>query len=329
MRRGSWEGRFRPVPIVEDLILLYADGAKWPSPSNVIVVRDQEGIALIDSGFGTESSLNALAAALENISSRLHEVHTILCTHSHPDHIGGLASLCQGRRIIVPVGVKALLNDPALIAQAILPPAVRDLAPGLHDFDIDGHFRSDCGLTELPAYAEVDEIESGEVIMVGRYSWQAMAAPGHDVHMMCFLEPRLGILISSDLLVARGAALPWYSPDGGGTALYLSSLQKVTETCPVLGIPGHGGLLQGSGNLMDSITATMDCIQKREDHISEALGQGPVTFEMLERLVYPPSVHDAIPWASSVAATHLLEALASGRACVNEAGFFVAAAGYR
>jgi len=55
--------------------------------------------------------------------------------------------------------------------------------------------------------------------------------------------------------------------------------------------------------------------------MTEMLTRGPVTFSDLERCVYPSVVHDVIPWASSVAAVHLLKALQSGAARPAADGF--------
>lgn len=321
-----WQGRFAAEWLGSDLVLLRADSSSWPSPGNVLVVLDGDGAALIDCGFGTENGIAALEDGLRSIGRDLASVHTVLCTHPHTDHAGAAAALAGQRRMLVPVGARAVLDDPALVSEAIMPRVVREFAPWLADLDIDGHFRSDCGATALAPDLVIEEIEPGAVIRLGEHTWTAVPTPGHDAHLMCYWEQRTGMLVYSDLLVTRGTAIPWYAPGGGGTHAYQESLRRVAALEPRLGISGHGGLLDGASAVAASVDRTRRQITARTDRVSAALAAGPATFVELERCVYPPAVHAVIPWASSVAAVHLIEALESGSAQPAD-GDFVATGG--
>jgi glyoxylase-like metal-dependent hydrolase (beta-lactamase superfamily II) len=321
---GSWQGRFRAEWLGPDLAILRADSSSWPSPGNVLVVLDPDGAALIDCGFGTASGLDALEAGLQALGRTLASVHTVLCTHPHTDHAGGAAALAEGRRVLVPAGARAVLEDPALVPASILPPVVREFAPWLSDLDLDEHFQAECGAAPLPPGHLVEEVAPGEAVQLGRYRWVAVPAPGHDAHLMCYWEQNSGILVYSDLLATKGTAIPWYAPGGGGTRAYRESLRRVAKLEPRLGVSGHGGLLDGTSAVDTSINATERQIVARTERITAALAQGPATFAELERCVYPPLVHDIIPWASSVTAVHLIEALDSGRARACAEGFVAA-----
>ncbi|OIJ99640.1 MBL fold metallo-hydrolase [Streptomyces colonosanans] len=323
---GRWQGRFGVEWLGADLVLLRADSSRWPSPGNVLVVLDRDGAALVDCGFGTENGMEALEAGLRSVGRSLAAVHTVLCTHPHTDHAGAAASLAAGRRVLVPAGARAILDDPALVAEAILPPVVREFAPWLADLDIDSHFQDECGAVALPPDHAVEEVRPGAVIRLGGYAWTAVPTPGHDAHLMCYWEQRTGMLVYSDLLVTRGTAIPWYAPGGGGTGAYRESLRRVAALEPRLGISGHGGLLEGPHAVAISIEATERQIAARTERITAALARGPATFAELERCVYPPAVHDVIPWASSVTAVHVTEALESGAAKAGD-GVFVATGG--
>lgn len=317
----TWTGRFAARWLEDDLVLLRPDSTSWPSPGNVLVVLDGDGAALIDCGFGTHDSVNALSAGLGSIGRTLDSVHTVVCTHPHTDHAGAASVLAPGRRVIVPSGAREVLDDPVLVAEAVLPPAVCQWAPWLADLDIEGHFRSECGAAPIGARYPVEEIAPGEVIELGAYSWTAVPTPGHDAHLMCYWEQRSGMFVYSDLLSTRGTAIPWYAPGGGGSGAYLDSLRRVAGLRPALGISGHGGLLAGPDAVTAAVDATARQILTRKQRIRDALARGPVSFAELERCVYPPIVHEIIPWASSVAAVHLTEALESGGARVTDQGF--------
>lgn len=311
---GPWRGRFEPLWIASDLVLLRAGRGPWPSPGNVLVVLDDAGAALVDCGFGTTDSLGALGDGLRAVGRDIASVHTVVCTHPHADHAGGLTALTPGCRALVPPGSAAPLRDPVAVAASILPGEVVELAPWLAGLDIIGHFRRDCGATPVPPGVDLIEMTAGQEVRLGRYTFTAVHTPGHDASLTCYWEPTLGMLVYSDLLVTRGTAIPWYAPGGGGTAAYRASLRRVAALEPRLGVSGHGELLTDSSQIAESIRDTDGQIVARTDRISAALADGPVTFAQLERCVYPPAVHDVIPWASSVAAVHLFEALESGTA---------------
>jgi glyoxylase-like metal-dependent hydrolase (beta-lactamase superfamily II) len=56
---------------------------------NCYVIEDERGVALVDPGLPGPASFKALAARLRTIGVPLRRVHTVVVTHSHPDHYGG------------------------------------------------------------------------------------------------------------------------------------------------------------------------------------------------------------------------------------------------
>ena len=60
---------------------------------NMYVLEDKRGVAVIDPGLPGRESWKALKARLHSIGVPLKRVHSIVITHSHPDHFGGAARL--------------------------------------------------------------------------------------------------------------------------------------------------------------------------------------------------------------------------------------------
>jgi glyoxylase-like metal-dependent hydrolase (beta-lactamase superfamily II) len=58
---------------------------------NAYAVIVDDGVILIDTGIPGRA--NKVIGALEDARRRIGEVHTILLTHWHPDHVGGVAEL--------------------------------------------------------------------------------------------------------------------------------------------------------------------------------------------------------------------------------------------
>ena len=60
---------------------------------NCYVLEDERGAALVDPGLPDPESARVLATRLEDIGIPLRRIHTVLVTHSHPDHFGGAGRL--------------------------------------------------------------------------------------------------------------------------------------------------------------------------------------------------------------------------------------------
>lgn len=310
---------FDTLAISDDIHVLRARSTYWPAPGNIVVIEDGDGVALIDCGFGTEEALDAVQGALLGLGLDLAAVHTVLVTHPHLDHAGGIGLLPDHVQVLGPARLGSLVADATAASELIFPHVVRGLAPERADLDIVEHFRTDCGTAADEV--KVRELEPGEVIDIGRTRWTAVSTPGHESGMYSYFEPELGMLVCSDVLTARGTAIPWYAPGGGGTSAYLEGLDRIAGLEASLGIRGHGDMIYGEADVAAAVTDTGARITRRTHSVHDALQDGPLTFEQLEARIYPPRVYDVIPWASSVLATHLLEGLEDG-ALVHEGELF-------
>src|SRR4249920_2395422 len=58
---------------------------------NAYAVIVDDGVVLIDTGIPGRA--DKVTGAIEDARRRIGEVHTILLTHWHPDHVGGVAEL--------------------------------------------------------------------------------------------------------------------------------------------------------------------------------------------------------------------------------------------
>ena len=60
---------------------------------NCYALEDDRGVALVDPGLPGPESWAALNARLAEADLPLRRVHTVVVTHSHPDHFGGAGRL--------------------------------------------------------------------------------------------------------------------------------------------------------------------------------------------------------------------------------------------
>ncbi len=56
---------------------------------NCYALEDERGIAIVDPGLPGEESWTHLVDRLDRSGAGLARVHTVIVTHSHPDHFGG------------------------------------------------------------------------------------------------------------------------------------------------------------------------------------------------------------------------------------------------
>jgi glyoxylase-like metal-dependent hydrolase (beta-lactamase superfamily II) len=53
---------------------------------NMYVLEDERGVAVVDPGLPTRESWDAITARLKAIGVPMKRVHSVIVTHSHPDH---------------------------------------------------------------------------------------------------------------------------------------------------------------------------------------------------------------------------------------------------
>ena len=144
----------------------------------------EERLTLIDAGL--PGSRRPLERYLARIGRRLDEVERIVCTHGHPDHIGGVRELAAG-------GAEVLIHPDDLSGLALtLREALRARSRGSLL-----HF-----LTPHPG--EAVPILDGDVLPV-LDGLEVIHTPGHTPGSVCLWLPEQRVLFTGDVLqVVRG-----------------------------------------------------------------------------------------------------------------------------
>jgi len=62
---------------------------------NCYAIPDSQGVALVDPGLPGPPTWKAIQDRLRSVGLRARDVHTLIVTHSHPDHFGGAARLAR------------------------------------------------------------------------------------------------------------------------------------------------------------------------------------------------------------------------------------------
>jgi glyoxylase-like metal-dependent hydrolase (beta-lactamase superfamily II) len=146
---------------------------------NAYAVVVDDGVVLIDTGLPGRA--DKVAKAVVAARHRIGEVHTILLTHWHPDHVGGVAELRRrsGARIV---------------AHTIDAPVIS----GEKNRSAKGFMRVVGAIMPAPERVPVDEVLTGDgPLSVPGFT--AFHTPGHTRgHMSFLLDRGKGVLFAGD-----------------------------------------------------------------------------------------------------------------------------------
>jgi glyoxylase-like metal-dependent hydrolase (beta-lactamase superfamily II) len=166
----------------------------------------EERLSLIDAGM--MGSRLMLERYLRRIGRRLDELERIICTHGHPDHIGGVQELVRDRE-----DVEVLIHPDDLAG--LQRPLREALARTEGRSERRGRIIQ--SLTRTPAAATA--IEDGALLPI-LGGLRVVHTPGHTPGSICLYAERLRLLFTGDVLqVVRGRltyASAFFSHDHAG-----------------------------------------------------------------------------------------------------------------
>jgi glyoxylase-like metal-dependent hydrolase (beta-lactamase superfamily II) len=227
---------------------------------NCYLLEDERGLAIVDPGLPGPSSWRALVQRLKAAGYNPKHVHTVIVTHSHPDHFGGAGRLrdTYGAEVISHRSFRTWF-DPRE-DEALDDEQASDSAPAPSPFGRQMPWRSDStfrpplkrrlrfGLYRVVARqfmrtpAPTRRVDDAEVITLARREWVALHTPGHTNDHLCLYDAANGIVLSGDHV------LPTITPHISGLVAgadplteFFSSLDKVAGLEGVtLTLPAHG-----------------------------------------------------------------------------------------
>jgi glyoxylase-like metal-dependent hydrolase (beta-lactamase superfamily II) len=154
------------------------DAGPYPNAISVLLIAEEEGWALVDTG--THASPFRIQGALASLEVGPDELKRIYLTHHHPDHIGGLPAVLWW----------------ATQAEVVAPRLEAPIISGEHPPDIPpsklGAFIS----RRQPLSAQkVDRVlDEGETFA----GFRVIATPGHTLGHTSLLRDRDGLLFTGD-----------------------------------------------------------------------------------------------------------------------------------
>ena len=235
---------------------------------NTYALCDDRGLALVDPGLPGKTSWDALVSRLASAGYRVRDVHTVVVTHSHPDHFGGAGTLRAraGADVLTHEAFRTWLDPdegddagPDELPDDADAGGPRHTTTSRRPWDIEqpwggGKFKPPLqrrlglrfgkvlGRRWMRAPQPNRRVADQDVVTLAGREWIAVHTPGHTEDHLCLYSPTDGIVLSGDHV------LPTITPHISGLvagadplAAFFTSLDRVAALPDVtLALPAHG-----------------------------------------------------------------------------------------
>ncbi|MBS1845434.1 MAG: MBL fold metallo-hydrolase [Actinobacteria bacterium] len=262
----------------------------WPGVphGNAWVMQRGAGIVLLDTGVGGRGRLRMLDIALAQAGFGVEDVKLVVCTHSHSDHYGLAASICDetGCELWMHPNwehIRLQADDPEAALEARL--EVGRMS-GVPMAALDRYRERRAEPEELISGIRTPDraLVPGVEVETDVGAWSVIETPGHAPSHVCLHQAERRLLVSGDHLLGRTALFFDYghTPDPFGE--YLTSLERI-ERLPVdLCLPGHGKPFRDPGV---KIAAAREQAGELLDRVRGQLTENidPTAYEIVEGIV--------------------------------------------
>lgn len=248
---------------------------------NTYALLDKDGVALVDPGLPNDECWDALTNRLAQAGLSVRNVHTVVVTHSHPDHFGGAGRLRMesGANIVghesfrwafdtdadVDLDADAARSDDQILESLANHSPPWEKKSRWRDESYDRPKDIGEGPAQWLARMKVWgrptptlRMSDGDVVMLADREWVGVHTPGHTVDHLCLFDPTQGVFLSGDHV------LPSITPHIGGNADeshdplndFFTSLNRMHEFDSLgvkLVLPAHGLEFHDLGGRADAI----------------------------------------------------------------------------
>ena len=191
----------------------------WLSANNIFHFGETD-VSLVDSGYCAHQNLTLDLVRNALKKHDLPGLNKVVNTHLHSDHCGGNAALAKA--------FDCQIDIPA--AEAL---SVQEWNEDILSYQNLGQ--------ECPRFTHHGLLIPEQEILLGRYFWKILAAPGHDPHSVMLYQAEHRLLISADALWEEGFGVIFPELWGEPGFEEVAQTLDLIESLPInLVIPGHG-----------------------------------------------------------------------------------------
>lgn len=277
----------------------------WPGVphGNAWAIASGDGIVLFDTGIGGKGRLRQLDLALAQVGFGVEDVRLLVCTHSHVDHYGLAAPICEAAGCELWMHpawehVRLLADDPEAALEQRIEAARESGVPA----EALRRYREQRGDSEtgIDAIREPDrDLVPGVEVPTGLGEWQVYETPGHAPSHVVLHQPERRMLISGDHLLGRTVLFFDYghTPDPAGE--FLRSLDEIEPLDVDLVLPGHGRTFRDADTKIEESRRQVDRLTgKVRDSLADG---GKPAFEVVGDVVGRENLHSPVSaWALQI-----------------------------
>lgn len=285
---------------------------------NMYVMEDERGVAVVDPGMPTKESWLAVNARLTQMGIPLRRVHSVIVTHSHPDHYGGAERIRSesGAEIIThrlfrtfydPTEPPDLsVEEAATFMRSPFDPPPWGGEPMKMEFSRKLRFKV---ARRFPKLLRVPtptvRVSEADRVSFARREWIPVHTPGHTADHLCLFDAETGTLLSGDhVLPTITPHISGLTAHGDPLTLFFDSLDKIGSFASEVkvSLPAHG----------TPFTNTAERVRQIKDHHAERLQKirdisveydRPATVNEFARHLFSPRAQGSM--ADSEAYAHL------------------------
>ena len=270
--------------------------------SNVWVLHDGNEAALIDAGFGDDSSIEARLDYFKNELPDLN-FRYIAITHHHFDHSSGGRRLREALRADVAINPidEELLHTPSESNEDL--PDEKEIAKRARVWH------------EEAVNTPIDvQLSDGDEFRVGALTVRAVHTPGHTAGHNCYWVEQTGTLFTGDNILGVGTSAIG-PPPRGDMEQYLQSLLRMRELQSKLMAPGHGPVVTAANDKVDEL---VDHRGTRDRQIIDLIERGYGSDRQIRRALYPEIQKGLRRAAGGQVRSHLARLVGRGDVTVEE-----------
>jgi glyoxylase-like metal-dependent hydrolase (beta-lactamase superfamily II) len=246
-----------------------ADGVDWlrmPLPFslshiNLWILRDGDGIAIVDTGIDSGKSRDVWRSAIAD-----RQLTRVIVTHLHPDHVGCAGWLCNEHDVEL-----WMSREEYLLCRILVADTGREAPQAGVKFYTAAGFSADAiqryqekfgmfGRVVAPLPESYRRICDRDTLTIDTSDWEIIVGKGHSPEHACLFNAEKNVLIGGDQLlptISSNVSVHPTEPYANPLKDWLDSLAAMKQRLPedVLVLPAHGKPFRGAHYRLDALIA--------------------------------------------------------------------------
>jgi glyoxylase-like metal-dependent hydrolase (beta-lactamase superfamily II) len=235
-----------------------------PGQVNIWLLRDGDGWAAIDAGYGQRDTIERWETILHHDLVQGRPITKLIVTHAHSDHAGAAGWLAE-RFGLTPYVTRTewlqwrltASEAPGDVRRYQLSHLARAGCPDFLLDDLRARPLHPPGMFPLPlGYHRVHE---GQSLTIGQVTWSLSTGEGHSPEQLMMTDHHRGIYILADQVLPRitpFVGVMARDPESDPLNGFLRTLERMREIpADALALPSHGDPFRGASERVDTILA--------------------------------------------------------------------------